>query len=88
LSVWQVETTPEFDKAFAKLDRAIQSRVLRLLDELGSSQDPRTKGRRLSGELAGYWRYRVGDYRVLAEIFNDRLVIVAVTVGHRGAIYT
>jgi mRNA interferase RelE/StbE len=49
--------------------------------------DPREIGDALEGELAGLWRYRVGDYRVICEIYDDQLRVLAVRIGHRRHIY-
>jgi mRNA interferase RelE/StbE len=49
--------------------------------------DPRSRGKGLTGDLAGYWRYRIGDYRVLVEVRDDDVVIIAITLGHRSGIY-
>ena len=49
--------------------------------------DPRELGEPLKGNFAGLWRYRVGDYRVIAQIQDDRLVVLVVRVGHRREIY-
>ncbi|MEY0834529.1 type II toxin-antitoxin system RelE/ParE family toxin, partial [Providencia alcalifaciens] len=48
---------------------------------------PRQSGKSLKGELGEFWRYRVGDYRILCEIRDDELVILATTIGHRKEIY-
>lgn len=87
MSRWALETSPQFDKAARKLDRQVLRRVKVYLDEVCELDDPRTRGKGLTGDLAGYWRYRIGDYRVLVEIRDDQLVIVAITLGHRSAIY-
>ncbi|HRP48405.1 MAG TPA: type II toxin-antitoxin system RelE/ParE family toxin [Trueperaceae bacterium] len=50
-------------------------------------EDPRTRGKLLHGEHAGFWRFRIGDYRVVALIEDRRLVIVAIAIGHRSNIY-
>ena len=50
-------------------------------------EDPRRTGHPLTGEFQGLWRYRVGRYRIIAEIIDSRLVIVVVEVGHRKNIY-
>lgn len=84
---WGLETTPAFDRAARKLDRETLRRVKTYLDEVCTLDDPRSRGRALSGALAGYWRYRIGDYRVLAEIRDTELIIVAITMGHRSSIY-
>ena len=49
--------------------------------------DPRQLGKPLKGELGEFWRYRVGDYRILCEIRDDELVILAATIGHRREVY-
>ena len=49
--------------------------------------DPRQSGKSLKGELGEFWRYRVGDYRILCEIRDDDLVILAATIGHRRDVY-
>ncbi|MEQ5521145.1 type II toxin-antitoxin system RelE family toxin [Providencia rettgeri] len=50
--------------------------------------DPRQSGKSLKGELGEFWRYRVGDYRILCEIKDDELIILAATIGHRKEVYT
>ncbi|HQV83258.1 MAG TPA: type II toxin-antitoxin system RelE/ParE family toxin [Ornithinibacter sp.] len=87
MSRWALETSPQFDKAARRLDPQILRRVRVYLDEVCDLEDPRSRGKGLSGQLSGYWRYRVGDYRVLVEIRDDSLVIVAITLGHRSGIY-
>ena len=52
-----------------------------------STENPRLFGKPLTGNLKGYWRYRIGDYRIIAEIKDKELVIIAIDVGHRRDIY-
>ena len=87
MSRWGLETSPQFDKAARKLDRHVLRRVKAYLDEVCELDDPRSRGKGLTGDLAGYWRYRIGDYRLLVEIRDEQLVIVAITLGHRSDIY-
>lgn len=84
---WRLETTAEFDRAARRLDPQILRRIKGYLDEVLDLDDPRGRGRGLSSERAGYWRYRIGDYRVLVEIKDDVLTIIAVGLGHRSEIY-
>lgn len=84
---WQLETSPQFDKAARKLDRQVLHRVKAYLEQVCELEDPRSRGKGLTGDLAGYWRYRVGDYRVLVEIHDNLLVIVAIGLGHRSDVY-
>ena len=87
MSRWALEASPQFDKAARKLDPQVLRRVKVYLDEVCELDDPRSRGKGLSGDLAGYWRYRIGDYRVLVEIRDAQLVIVAIMLGHRSGIY-
>ena len=86
MSRWGLETSPQFEKAARKLDRQALRRVKAYLDEVCDLDDPRSRGKGLTGDLAGYWRYRIGDYRVLVEIRDHDLVIIAITLGHRSGI--
>jgi mRNA interferase RelE/StbE len=52
-----------------------------------SGEDPRRSGHALTGDRQGLWRYRVGDYRIVATIEDDRFVVLVVTVGHRREVY-
>jgi len=87
MSRWRLETTDEFDKAARKLDREALRRVRRYLEEVLELHDPRDRGRALTANLASFWRYRIGDYRVVAEIRDDTFVLVAIGLGHRSEIY-
>ncbi|MDE5797795.1 MAG: type II toxin-antitoxin system RelE/ParE family toxin, partial [Treponemataceae bacterium] len=64
-----------------QLDRTVQKRITKFLSELASLADPRSKGKSLVGNLMGFWRYRVGDYRILCRIHDEELEILVVEVG-------
>ncbi|WP_206448061.1 type II toxin-antitoxin system RelE/ParE family toxin [Agrococcus sp. KRD186] len=87
MSRWHLETSAAFDKAARKLDRTALLRIKRYLDDVCKLEDPRQRGKALTAALAGYWRYRVGDYRVIVEIRDSTLVVVAIGLGHRSDIY-
>ena len=87
MSRWGLETSPQFDKAARKLDPQVLRRIKAYLDEVCELDDPRSRGKGLTGDLAGYWRYRIGDYRVLVEVRDADPVIIAITLGHRSDIY-
>ncbi|MGG7465205.1 type II toxin-antitoxin system RelE family toxin [Plantibacter sp. YIM 135347] len=87
MSQWRLEVSRDFEHQLRKLDNPIRQRVARYLDELLSLEDPRQRGKGLTANRSGYWRYRVGDYRLLAEIRDDELVIIAVELGHRSEVY-
>lgn len=85
---YRIETTLQFDKQFKKLDnytkRMIKSWIAK---NLVNCEDPRIRGKALTGNLRQYWRYRIGDYRLICDIQDDRMVILAFAVGHRKDIY-
>lgn len=87
MSRWLRRTSPQFDKAARRLDRAVLVRIKTYLDSVCELDDPRQRGEALSADLAGYWRYRIGVWRVVVEIRDTELVIVAVGLGHRSTVY-
>lgn len=81
-------TTEKFDKSFRKLDRQIQKVIKKWIEKnLIDCGDPRIHGKGLTANRSGQWRYRVGDYRILADIQDDKLILIFVDVGHRRMIY-
>ena len=85
---YRVEVTPRFEREFKKLDRYTQ-RILKawIQKNLVDCENPREHGKGLTANLKGLWRYRIGDYRLICDIQDDELVILALTVGHRSEIY-
>ena len=86
---YRLLTTDAFDRRFKKLDPSVQKTIKRWIEThlLDETRDPRDSGKPLTGNYKGYWRYRIGDYRLLCEICDEELVIVALDVGHRSNIY-
>jgi len=85
---WSVEFTATAEKQLRKLDRKWQALILDYLeDEVAPLENPRNKGKALLRDKKGFWRYRIGDYRAICKIEDDRMVIVAVTIGHRKDVY-
>ena len=86
--MYRVETTPRFDRDFKKLDRYTQKMLKGwIVKNLFETENPRQHGKALLGNLAGAWRYRIGEYRLLCHIDDGELIILALTVGHRREIY-
>jgi len=85
--MWVLRFAVQAAEQMRRLDKKTAQRIKTYLSEMVASGDPRSRGRALSGSLAGYWRYRVGDYRVIAAIEDERLVVVAVQIGHRSQVY-
>lgn len=85
---WTVEWDPAAVGELAALDRPIQKRIQRFIDErLLRAEDPRKLGAGLTGPWRGHWKYRVGDWRMIARISDERILIYIVRVGHRREIY-
>jgi mRNA interferase RelE/StbE len=85
---WSVEIAPQAARTLAGLDRPTQVRIQRYMAErLATEADPRRLGHSLSGPLAGLWRYRVGDYRLVCRIEGGRCVVLVLAVGHRREVY-
>jgi mRNA interferase RelE/StbE len=88
MPAWRVEFDRDAARDLRKLDVPGQRRILRYLRErIATDEDPRRFGHALTGDLKGLWRYRVGDYRIVASIADERFVVLVVTVGHRRDVY-
>ncbi|MGO1543930.1 MAG: type II toxin-antitoxin system RelE family toxin [Gulosibacter sp.] len=82
---YRVQVTPKALKQIAQLDRPVQQRIKRFLLEGIDRENPRASGRSLVA--SPYWRYRVGDYRLLAAIEDDTLIVLVVAAEHRRSVY-
>ena len=86
--VWRVEFDRAAVRDLRRLGLDAERRILRYLRErISGSADPRRLGHALTGDRKGFWRYRVGDYRIVAAIEDDRFVVLVVAVGHRREVY-
>jgi len=74
-------------KQLKKLDKPVSKRIVDYMDDVAKLGNPRERGKMLVGNLIGFWRYRVGDYRVLCKIKDNELVITVVDVGQRREVY-
>jgi mRNA interferase RelE/StbE len=86
---WRIEFADSATQQFRKLDPAVARRITAFLrDRVVPADDPRTLGAALKGdELAQFWKYRVGDYRIIAEIHDREMRILVVRLGHRRDVY-
>ena len=85
---YHVEFAKSVYKTLSKLDKYTATMLINWIsDKLENCDNPRIHGKLLSANLSGLWRYRVGDYRIIAKIEDDKLVILIVTIGHRKEIY-
>ena len=75
-------------KELKKLSQPAQLEILAYLDSrVAGSADPRRFGKALQADLAGIWRYRVGDYRILCQLQGQAFLVLVVSVGHRKSVY-
>ncbi|MDH2998515.1 addiction module toxin RelE [Pasteurellaceae bacterium LFhippo2] len=74
-------------KKLNKKNPQLADRIMDYLDEIALLDDPRTRGKALTANLAGRWRYRIEDFRAVCEIKNDELVITALNIAHRSEVY-
>lgn len=85
---WRIELLPDALGDLKKLDRQIQQRILDFLrDRIAPIDDPRSIGEALRGPLGRFWKYRIGDYRIVCEIHDHAIAILVVRVGNRKNVY-
>ena len=86
---WKIELARGAESELRKMDRQAAKRILRFLhDRVAMLEDPRSIGEALKGSRFGeFWKYRVGDYRVISHIKDDALLLLVVKIGHRREVY-
>lgn len=85
---WTIEYTKTAKQTLSKLDRVTARRIVDYLDNrIALQKDPRVLGKPLTGILSGYWRYRIGDYRIICEIKNEQITVLVLRIGHRRQVY-
>lgn len=87
--VWTIEIESAAERELKKLDPQIVKRILLFLHErVASLDDPRAIGEALKGsKLGSYWKYRVGDYRIISRIEDEVLCVIVVKIGNRSEVY-
>lgn len=84
---WRIEIDKGVQRDMRKLDKQTAKRITSKLREISTLDDPRSTGKALVGNMAGLWRYRVGDYRIICDIEDDVLLVLVVDVAHRSEVY-
>ena len=85
---WNVEVSRRAQRQLDQLDKSIARRISKFLFErVGNLDDLRQVGERLRGTLSEFWRYRVGDYRIICSLESERLVVLVLRIGHRREVY-
>ncbi len=85
---WTLQISDTAKRQLKSLDRTTANAVLRYMNRLIlETENPRQRGKALTGNLAGLWRYRVGDYRVICDIEGGELQVLVLQVAHRRKVY-
>ncbi|QNT77551.1 type II toxin-antitoxin system RelE family toxin [Entomobacter blattae] len=82
--MWEIRFSETASKEFSKLDKPVAKRLMNFLEErVVTLEDPRNLGKALRGHLGELWSYRVGDFRIIADIQDKKLCILILKTGHR-----
>ncbi len=85
---WRIEISRAAEKQIQKLDRKAQQSIVKFLRErVEAADNPRQWGKPLRGEKHGLWRYRVGDYRLICDIQDEKITVLVLVIGHRKDVY-
>lgn len=85
---YQIKHTKRFDKQLEKLEKGAAVKILNYLrNTIDGTENPRNFGKALTGNYKGLWRYRVGDYRIICNIQDEKCIVLALETGHRKEIY-
>ena len=86
--MFRVEFSNRAKKELRKMDKQVSSLIIGWIRKnLEGCENPRAHGKALIADKAGSWRYRVGDYRIICEINDDKIIVLVLSVGHRKDIY-
>ncbi len=85
---YSVEFTEDAVRQLKRMDRYTRTMILNWISKhLDGTDNPFASGKALTGDKSGFWRYRVGDYRIISKVERGKLIILVVEVGHRSNIY-
>ncbi len=88
MAYYKIEISTIAKDSLDKLDKSVVKRILNFLyNRLQTTNDPKQLAKPLKGNLSGYWRYRVGSYRIICDIQDDKLLILVLVINHRKEIY-
>jgi mRNA interferase RelE/StbE len=85
--MWKLQYYLQSFKVLKKIDHASREMIYDYLNKIAKTTNPENFGKPLSANLKGFWRYRVGDYRIICEIKKNELIIVIIDIGHRSRVY-
>jgi mRNA interferase RelE/StbE len=85
---WKVKLDTHAVKQLKKLNKQVQQRIVKFLQKrVSSSENPRLFGKPLTGHLSNFWRYRVGDHRLICKIKDKEITVLVINIGHRKEVY-
>jgi len=88
MTTYSWEFAKKADKDFQKLDLQVQRRMIKWLDDhIEGASNPRAWGKALEGSLGTFWRYRVGHYRIIADIQDGKFMVLIVKAAKRNDVY-
>ena len=85
--LWRVDFSAKADKQLLSLDKPIRERIRKFVKDLAVLPNPRLRGEPLTGNLSDFWKYRIGDYRLICRIHDEELVVLVIKIGHRSEVY-
>lgn len=84
---YKIEFEEEAFAEFSRLDGTVKKQIQKYINKLSERENPRTLGEPLQANLADFWKYRVGDYRLVAEIQDEKLIVLMLVIAHRREVY-
>lgn len=88
MASWTIEYTQEVYRILRKMDKGIAREIYRYLDDIEKLEDPRLRGKGLTANHSGLWRYRVRDMRIICDIQDSQLMVLVIHIGNRETVYT
>jgi mRNA interferase RelE/StbE len=85
---WRIVFDNTADKQFSKLDKVAKERINDFLKRTVESENPKATAVQMAGNMSQFWRYRVGDYRIICSFEENELIILLVKIGHRRDVYS
>jgi len=86
--LWKIEWEQPARKELHKLDKTAQKRIINYLEQrVLAAPHPRRIGEPLTGSFSGFWRYRIGEYRLICHFEDEKLIVAVIKVAHRRAVY-
>lgn len=82
--MWKLKFSKRADRQLSKMDSGVRRIIVSwLANNIDNCDNPRARGKGLTDNHSGEWRYRIGDYRILCEIKDEELIVLAIEIGHR-----